>query len=174
MTEVGAEPLPVTPSFRLDGRRALVTGAGRGLGIAFAAALAGAGAHVLLAARSANEVAAVAEAIRAAGGSAEPVPLDVTDVAAVRRAIEARPPCEILVNNAGTNRPKPMVEVSEADYDAVAGLNLRAAFFVAQAVASRLIAAGRPAASSMSARRWAMSAAPAARSTAPPSTASKG
>jgi NAD(P)-dependent dehydrogenase (short-subunit alcohol dehydrogenase family) len=137
-------PLPRTPSFRLDGRRALVTGAGRGLGVAFAAALAEAGAHVLLAARSGEEIGALAAAIAEAGGSAEPLLLDVTDVAAVRRALDGRPPCDILVNNAGTNRPKPMIEVSEADYDAVAGLNLRAAFFVAQAVAARLVAAGRP------------------------------
>ena len=76
--------LPRTPSLRLDGRRALVTGAGRGIGLAAAAALAQAGAHVVLAARTAAEIAAAAAQIRDEGGSAEPLVLDVTDLAAVR------------------------------------------------------------------------------------------
>lgn len=135
--------LPRTPSFRLDGRRALVTGAGRGLGLAFAAALAEAGAHVVLVARSGDELEAVVAAITAAGGSAEALPLDVTDVAAVDRALGAMPAVDVLVNNAGTNRPKPLIEVSEDDYDAVAGLNLKAAFFVTQTVARRMIEDGR-------------------------------
>jgi len=134
--------LPRTPSFRLDGRRALVTGAGRGIGLAAAAALAEAGAEVTLVARSAPELEAAAEAIRAAGGRAEALALDVTDVAAVRAALAARPPFHVLVNNAGTNRPAPFAEVTPEDFDAVMSLNLRAAFFVAQAVARGLIAAG--------------------------------
>jgi NAD(P)-dependent dehydrogenase (short-subunit alcohol dehydrogenase family) len=136
--------LPRTPSFRLDGRRALVTGAGRGIGLAAAAALAEAGAQVTLAARSAVEIEAAADAIRAAGGAAEPLVLDVLDVAAAERAIAAAGPFDVLVNNAGTNRPKPFVDVTHDDYDAVMDLNLRAAFFVAQAVAKGLVAAGRP------------------------------
>lgn len=136
--------LPRTPSFRLDGRRALVTGAGRGIGLAAAAALAEAGAHVTLAARSAGEIEAAAGAIRALGGAADALVLDVLDVAATGRAIAAASPFDILVNNAGTNRPKPLPEVTEEDYDAVLDLNLRAAFFCAQAVARRLMAAGRP------------------------------
>jgi NAD(P)-dependent dehydrogenase (short-subunit alcohol dehydrogenase family) len=134
--------LPRTPSFRLDGRRALVTGAGRGIGLAAAAALAEAGAEVTLVARSAPELEEAAEAIRAAGGRAEALALDVTDVAAVRAALGARPPFHVLVNNAGTNRPAPFAEVTPEDFDAVMSLNLRAAFFVAQAVARGLIAAG--------------------------------
>lgn len=137
-------PLPRTPSFRLDGLRALVTGAGRGIGLAAAAALAEAGAHVTLAARTAGEIEDAAAAIRAAGGAADPMCLDVTDVRGVGAAIAQLPAFDILVNNAGTNRPKHFTEVTEEDYDAVLDLNLRATFFVAQAVASRMIAEGKP------------------------------
>ena len=129
--------LPKTPSFRLDGRRALVTGAGRGIGLAAAAALAEAGAEVILVARTAPEIEAAAEAM---GGSA--VVLDVSERAATDAFFAERPAFDILVNNAGTNRPKPMTEVSEEDFDAVFGLNVKSAFFVAQACARRMIADG--------------------------------
>jgi NAD(P)-dependent dehydrogenase (short-subunit alcohol dehydrogenase family) len=135
-------PLPRTPSFRLDGRRALVTGAGRGIGLACAAALAEAGAEVVLTARGGDEVEAAAAAIREAGGRAEAHALDVTDLPATAAFVAARGPFRVLVNNAGTNRPAPFLEVTEADYDAVAGLNVKAAFFVAQAVAKSLVEAG--------------------------------
>lgn len=134
--------LPVTPDFRLDGRRAAVTGAGRGIGLAAAAALAQAGAQVTLLARSGDEIAEAAAAIRSGGGRAAAQVLDVTDATAVKRFFDERPAFDILVNNAGTNRPMPMWEVSEADYDAVLGLNLKASFFTAQACAVRMIAAG--------------------------------
>lgn len=136
--------LPRTPSFRLDGKRALVTGAGRGLGLAAAAALAQAGAHVVLAARSEDEIAQAAGAIKAAGGSAEAMCLDVTSTESAAQTIAAKGPFDILFNNAGTNRPKPVAEVTEADYDAVLDLNLKAAFFVAQAVAKGMIHSKRP------------------------------
>jgi NAD(P)-dependent dehydrogenase (short-subunit alcohol dehydrogenase family) len=134
--------LPRTPSLHLDNRRALVTGAGRGIGLAAAAALAQAGAHVVLAARTAPDISAAAAEIRAEGGSAEPLVLDVTDTASVRAAIAAAPPFDVLVNNAGTNRPRPFLEVTEQDYDTITTLNERAAFFVAQAVARRMVEAG--------------------------------
>ena len=78
-----------------------------------------------------------------AGGSAEALVLDVTDIAGTARTLAALPLCDVLVNNAGTNRPKPIGAVSEDDYDAVVDLNLKAAYFVAKAVAARLLAAGR-------------------------------
>jgi len=134
--------LPRTPSFRLDGRRALVTGAGRGIGHALAAALAEAGAQVVLAARSTAQIESAAEAIRAAGGAASAAPLDVADLAAVAAFFGREPAFDILVNNAGTNRPKPFAEVCEEDYDAVLGLNLKSAFFVAQHCARGMVAAG--------------------------------
>lgn len=132
--------LPRTPSFRLDGKRALVTGAGRGIGLAAAAALAGAGAEVWLAARTDDEIAAVADAIRADGGQARAIPLDVTDIDAVASFANAAPAFHLLVNNAGTNRPKPLWEATPADYAAVMDLNVRAAFFMAQAVVRRMMA----------------------------------
>lgn len=135
--------LPKMPSLRVDGLRALVTGAGRGIGLAAAAALAEAGAHVVLLARSHVEIEAGAEAIRRAGGSAAALMCDVLDAEAMDRAMVGQEPFDVLVNNAGTNRPKPLMEVTAADFDAVMDLNVRAAYFVAQAVARKMIAAGR-------------------------------
>lgn len=132
-----SEALPKTPSFRLDGRRAIVTGAGRGIGLAAAAALAEAGAQVTLAARTASEIEAGAAQI---GKGAVTATLDVTDTAAVQAFFAERPAFHILVNNAGTNRPKPMWESSEEDFDAVLGLNTRSAFFVAQACVRQMLA----------------------------------
>jgi len=134
-----SEELPKTPSFRLDGRRAVVTGAGRGIGLAAAAALAEAGAEVTLVARSEQEI---TEAAAAIGKHASAAVLDVSDLAAVQAFFAARPAFHVLVNNAGTNRPKPMWEVSEEDYDAVLDLNVKSAFFVAQACAARMIGQG--------------------------------
>jgi NAD(P)-dependent dehydrogenase (short-subunit alcohol dehydrogenase family) len=133
--------LAKTPSFRLDGKRALVTGGGRGIGLAAASALSQAGAHVTLAARTKAEVETAADAIRARGDKAEALVLDVTDVEAVRAAIAQTEPFNILVNNAGGNRPAFLMDVKVEDFDFIFALNVRAAFFVAQAVARRLIEA---------------------------------
>jgi NAD(P)-dependent dehydrogenase (short-subunit alcohol dehydrogenase family) len=132
------------PTFRLDGKKALITGAGRGIGAAAAALFAQAGASVALCARTKSEVEAVAAEIRAAGFQAEAFALDVKDIPAVQREIAARGAFDILLNNAGTNRIRAITEISEEDYDAVLDLNLKSALFVAQAVAQGLIAAGRP------------------------------
>ena len=130
--------LPRTPSSRLDGRRALVTGAGRGIGLALAAALADAGAAVTLVARSADEIAPAAAAM---GG--EWAVLDVRDHDSVAGFFDARARFDVLVNNAGTNRPMPMTEVTPADYDAVLDLNVKSAFFVTQACVRRMLADGK-------------------------------
>jgi NAD(P)-dependent dehydrogenase (short-subunit alcohol dehydrogenase family) len=134
--------LPATPSQRLDGRRAVVTGAGRGIGLAAAAALAEAGAEVTLLARSADEIEEAAVAIRERGATAEAVRLDVTDLAAVDRFFSSQPAYHVVVNNAGTNRPKSVLEVTVEDYDVVLDLNLRSAFFVVQAAARKMVADG--------------------------------
>ena len=136
--------LPRTPSFRLDGRRALITGGGRGIGLAAAAALAEAGAHVTLTARTSSEIEDAAESIRSDGGSADAIVLDMLDTAAMRSVVETADPFDILINNAGTNRPKTMLETTEDDFDAVLDLNLRAAYFVAQAVTDKMLAAKIP------------------------------
>ena len=136
--------VPKTPSFRLDERRALVTGAGRGIGLAAAAALAEHGAHVHLISRTEANITEAAEAIRANGGSAEPLVLDVLDLDEMRRTVVENGPFDVLINNAGTNRPKTMAETTEDDFDTVIDLNLRAAYFVAQAITNGLLAAEKP------------------------------
>jgi NAD(P)-dependent dehydrogenase (short-subunit alcohol dehydrogenase family) len=136
--------LAKAPSFRLDGKRALVTGGGRGIGLAAASALAQGGAEVTLVARTQAEIEAAAQAIVARGDKAAALPLDVTDLDAVRRTIAAAEPFDVLVNNAGTNRPAYLMDVKVEDFDAIFALNVRAAFFMAQAVARRLIEAKRP------------------------------
>jgi NAD(P)-dependent dehydrogenase (short-subunit alcohol dehydrogenase family) len=136
--------LPRTPSLRLDGKRALVTGGGRGIGLAAAAALAEAGGHVTLAARTRDEIEAGAAAIRERGGSADAMTLDVVDLDAFEQAVQRAAPYDIFFNNAGMNRPQPFIEVSVENFDTIMGLNVRAAFFAAQVIARRMIAAQRP------------------------------
>ena len=131
------------PSFRLDGKRALITGAGRGIGRAIAEAYAAMGAEVTLVARTAAEVEPLAQALSASGPRAEALIADVTRVAEFDALLRDRPAFDVFVNNAGTNRPKPLSEVTEEDYDAVLGLNLRAAVFAAQSVSRRMVEDGR-------------------------------
>lgn len=133
---------PTTPSLRLDGQRALVTGASKGLGRACAIALAEAGALVTLAARSLPEMEATVAGLAARGLAAKAVALDVTDRAAVRRAVAEAGPFEILVNNAGTNIRQPFLEVTDAALDTLVSLNITAAFVVAQAVVRGMVEAG--------------------------------
>ncbi|MBA2781201.1 SDR family NAD(P)-dependent oxidoreductase [Billgrantia kenyensis] len=129
--------LPTTPSLSLEGRCALVTGASQGIGLAAACALAQAGAKVTLAARNAQRLDELVEALQAAGHQAEALALDVQDLVAVRQALQGRR-FEILVNNAGTNRPKPLGQVSDEDYKAVMGLNVHAVYFLTQTVVGQM------------------------------------
>ncbi len=136
--------LPRMPSFRLDGRRALVTGGSRGLGLACACALAEAGAQVWVAARHSDDCAAVVEALRQRGDDAFALPLDVTDAAAVRAAVAAHGPLQVLVHSAGGNRPNRALDASDDDLRALLALNVESAFVIATAVAAGLKAAALP------------------------------
>ncbi|MBI4924015.1 MAG: SDR family oxidoreductase [Devosia nanyangense] len=130
------------PNFRLDGKRALVTGAGRGIGLAIARAYAAEGAEVTICARTKADIETETAALTSAGLLARALVADVTDVRAFAEHIATLAPFDIFVNNAGTNRPKPLAEVTEDDYDAVIGLNVRAAIFAAKAVTAQMIAGG--------------------------------
>lgn len=137
--QVGQIPGDVSRKFRLDGRTAFITGAGRGIGRSAALALAYAGAEVWLAARTKTEIEAAATEINAAGGRAHAVVCDVTDTACVNATIAALPALDILVNNAGMNIPQPFVDVSEANLDKVLNLNIRAMFITAQAAVKKML-----------------------------------
>ncbi|HEY3909355.1 MAG TPA: glucose 1-dehydrogenase [Stellaceae bacterium] len=126
--------------FRLDGKTALVTGAGRGIGRAVALALAAAGAELVLVSRTASQLEEVAGEIAQEGGRARALPLDVTDTAALRDAFAGLGRLDILVNNAGVNRPQPFLEVDEETLDRLLNLNVRAAFIVAQEAARLMVA----------------------------------
>jgi len=131
--------MTIVERFRLDGRVALVTGAGRGIGRACAVALAQAGAEVWLAARTRDEIEQAAAEIRAAGGKASAVVCDVTESQQMKNAFQKIPLLDILVNNAGSNFPEPFVEVSEEHLDRLLNLNVRAAFLAAQAAARKML-----------------------------------
>jgi NAD(P)-dependent dehydrogenase (short-subunit alcohol dehydrogenase family) len=134
--------LPKMPSFRLDGRSALVTGASSGIGQAAAAALAGAGAHVVCAARGAERLEATVAAIAASGGSAEALVLDVADLDALEPALSARV-FDVAVHAAGVAFPHSAFDTGPADFDRVIAVNLRAAYFLSAWTARALRDAGR-------------------------------
>lgn len=128
-----------TPGFSLRGKRALVTGAGRGVGLAATHALAQAGANVVLAARTLEQLESACAIIKDEGGEAEAWCVDVTDSAAVCAGIERLGPFPILVNNAGTNPPALLVDTKDENLDAVLDLNVKAAFYVARGLLSAKI-----------------------------------
>jgi len=130
------------PTTRLDGKIALVTGAGRGIGRGTALALAEAGAEVVAWSRTAGELETLVAEIEGAGGKARAQVVDVTDDARVREAVGELDRIDILFNNAGTNRPQDFLDVDIESLDTVLDLNIRAAFIVAQTVAARMIDQG--------------------------------
>ena len=134
---------PKTPSFRLDGKRALVAGASSGIGLAAAVALAEHGAEVVLAARRAEKLADIVAALRDRGWPAQAMTLDITDVEATRTALGAQDPFDIMVNSAGAARHSKAIDTTPQDFDAVMDINLRGAYFLTQAVAKGMLAAGK-------------------------------
>ncbi|SFS05384.1 SDR family NAD(P)-dependent oxidoreductase [Yoonia litorea] len=135
--------LPAVPSFRLDGKRALVTGASSGIGEACAVALAAAGAEVTLAARRADKLRTLEDAIKGQGWQARSLAMDVTDISETTAKIAEAGPFDILVNSAGLARHSAALETQEADFDAVSDINVKAAYFLSVAVAKGLVAAGK-------------------------------
>jgi 2-deoxy-D-gluconate 3-dehydrogenase len=135
--------LPRTPSFRLDGRRALVTGASSGIGLGCAVALAEQGAHVVCAARGVERLQGLVDALAAEGFSAEAQAMDIADCAAVEDSLAAQPAFDVVVNSAGLARHGPALETRREDFDAVMDINLRGAYFLSVAAARGMIAAGR-------------------------------
>lgn len=132
--------------FRLDGRIVLVTGASSGLGAHFAALLAQAGASVALAARRTDKLQPFVDGIARTGGRARALAMDVTDAASVARGLDELASWgspDVVVNNAGVTVTKPLLEQTEADYDAVIDTNLKGCWLVATEAARRMVAAGR-------------------------------
>ena len=107
--------LPKMPSLRLDGFRALVTGASSGIGLGCAVALAEAGADVVLASRNIKALNEAAEAIIMKGFSAETLQLDISDLVSIDSVLKDQKPCDVLVNSAGLGRHTPSLETSAAD-----------------------------------------------------------
>lgn len=137
------------PSLRLDGRRALVTGASSGLGQHFADTLAQSGAEVVLAARRTDRIEAEVARLRAAGLKAHCVAMDVTSAESVRQALaeaesQSGGVVDILVNNAGVSGNSFFLNLEEEEWDAVVDTNLKGPYLVAREVAKRLVAAKQP------------------------------
>jgi len=135
--------LPTTPSFSLQGRRALVAGGSSGIGLGCAVALAEAGAHVIIMARRRDQLDEVAAAMTTAGQSVEVMVGDIADIDSMSAAIESLRPLEIFVNSAGLARHTAAIDTDAADFDAVMNVNLRGAYFAAQAVAKSMVTDGR-------------------------------
>lgn len=134
--------------FRLDGQRALVTGASSGLGRSFALTLARAGAALVVVARRTDKLAGLVDEVRALGVDCLAVGLDVTSAASIAACFDEIAQAtggvaDIVVNNAGVTVTKPLLKQTEEDWDAVVGTNLKGGWMVAQEAARRLVAAGK-------------------------------
>jgi NAD(P)-dependent dehydrogenase (short-subunit alcohol dehydrogenase family) len=120
-------------------RIALITGAGRGIGKGAALALARVGYNVVLVSRTSQDLEVVGAEIEAAGGSAEIAVCDILDTPALTQLFAQLPWLDVLINNAGTNRPASLVDVLDADLDAVLSLNVRANILVAREALRKML-----------------------------------
>jgi NAD(P)-dependent dehydrogenase (short-subunit alcohol dehydrogenase family) len=132
----------VQGAFRLDGRRAVVTGAGRGIGRACAVALAAAGADIAALSRTASELEDVVAQLTATGARARAIRCDVTDPEEVAERLGGLGRIDVLVTSAGSNLPEPFLDVSAEHLDALLAVNVRGTFLTAQAAARRMVATG--------------------------------
>lgn len=134
--------LPKTPSSRLDGKCAIVTGGSRGIGLGCAVALAEQGAHVVIVARSKNQVFGTVNEMKSEGFSVSGVPMDISKIDNVKGLMNDFSEIDILVNSAGIARHTPTVETTEVDYDDVMAVNVKSAYFLAQFAAKKMIEKG--------------------------------
>jgi len=134
--------LPTTPSMRLDGRRALVTGASSGIGLGSAVALAEAGAHVVMAARGKDKLEQVVAAVVARGLSAESAVMDIGNIDSINAVMKSQNAFDVVVNSAGTACPTPALETTPEEYQTVMDINVRGAYFVSVGAALGMVAAG--------------------------------
>ena len=134
--------LPKTPAFRLDGKRALVTGASSGIGLGCAAGLAEYGAEIVVAARSKEKLDEFVKAATSAGWSARAVVMDVSDITQMQQTLAELGSFDILVNSAGVAKHSPALDTAAENFDAVMDLNLRGAYFLSQTIAKQMIDAG--------------------------------
>jgi 2-deoxy-D-gluconate 3-dehydrogenase len=130
-------------NFELTDKIILVTGAGRGIGKSVAEVCAHAGAHLALGSRTVAESEATAAECRALGRQAKAWSLDVSDVASIRKFVDQTLAefgrIDVLVNNAGYNKPKPALEITEEEFDTISDINFKGAFFMATMVAQSMI-----------------------------------
>ena len=130
---------PKLPSFRLDGKRALVTGAGRGIGMGASIALAESGANVTLVSRTEKELKDLTDHINNQGFKASYEVLDVNNDNEVSAFINNAEPFDILINNAGTNRPAKLIDTKIEDFDYVMSLNVRSVISLTKLVVKKML-----------------------------------
>ena len=130
---------PKLPSFRLDGKRALVTGAGRGIGMGASIALAESGANVTLVSRTEKELKDLTDHINSQGFKASYEVLDVNNEDEVSNFINNAEPFDILINNAGTNRPAKLIDTKIEDFDYVMSLNVRSVINLTKLIVKKML-----------------------------------
>ena len=130
---------PKLPSFRLDGKNALITGAGRGIGMGASIALAESGANVTLVSRTDSELKELTKHINSLGYKASYVVIDVNDEKAISKLIEDTDPFDILINNAGTNKPAKLIDTDLNDFDYVMSLNVRSVINLTKNVVKKML-----------------------------------
>jgi NAD(P)-dependent dehydrogenase (short-subunit alcohol dehydrogenase family) len=137
-----ADEITLSDRSRLEGRTAIVTGAGHGIGLACARALAAKGCEVILVSRTAHTLNAVEADLSSRNLRARAIACDVCDLDAFAAVVRDLPRLDILVNNAGGNRPGPCLEVTRKDFDWLLDLNVRSLFFASQAAVRKMVELG--------------------------------